>query len=204
MVEAVGFEPTCFLGIRFTVWRFQPLTHTSKIVNALLPMRVLKHTIPTDKLLVQGTGKLIPVLLICFNTLWFFAPQKEFHPTGRPFVCFLVCSDGTSFPYCTKWKTLEFLVPGSFWVSWYLLQYMTPQGPLGSWKCIHATIAVRPGTCLEHGFNQWTYLRFHSINYTLYILRSQPLKIFVCGIYATQSKMDAEDGFEPPFSSLWD
>ena len=48
-------------------------------------MRVLKHTIPTDKLLVQGTGKLIPVLLICFNTLWFFTPQKELYPTGRPF-----------------------------------------------------------------------------------------------------------------------
>ena len=29
MVEAVGFEPTCFLGNRFTVCRFQPLTHTS-------------------------------------------------------------------------------------------------------------------------------------------------------------------------------
>ena len=115
MVEAVGFEPTCFLGIRFTVWRFQPLTHTSIIVNALFGMRVLKHNIPTDKLLVQGTGKLIPVSLICFNTLWFFTPQKELYPTGRPFVCFLVCSDGTSFPYCTKWKTLEFLVPGSFW-----------------------------------------------------------------------------------------
>ncbi len=38
-MEANGFEPLCFLRARFTVWWFQPLTHTSKIKN-------LKHTAP--------------------------------------------------------------------------------------------------------------------------------------------------------------
>jgi hypothetical protein len=95
-------------------------------------MRVLKHTrLPLQPCSCQFRRKmdrtLAPLRLslvvcicqfrlkVCFNTLWFFTPQKELYPTGRPFVCFLVCSDGTSFPYCTKWKTLEFLVPGSFW-----------------------------------------------------------------------------------------
>ena len=59
LVEAVGFEPTCFLGIRFTVWRFQPLTHTSIIVNALLRMRVLKHSSWMNPLALRPENALI-------------------------------------------------------------------------------------------------------------------------------------------------
>ena len=46
LVEAVGFEPTCFLGIRFTVWRFQPLTHTS--IN-LVPQEGIEPPHPAYK-----------------------------------------------------------------------------------------------------------------------------------------------------------
>ena len=46
-------------------------------------MRVLKHTHP------NGPCHLRLLSEVCFNTLWFFSPQKEFHPTGRPFAILL-------------------------------------------------------------------------------------------------------------------
>ncbi len=61
----------------------------------------------------------------CFNTLWFFIPQKELHPTGRPFVHVLSADqDLVSHSHCSSYATkncfliatLKILARSIFWL----------------------------------------------------------------------------------------
>ena len=61
------------------------------LLNTLFGMCVLKHS----KLLRLSVRK------ECFNTIYFFLPQKGFHPSRRPFAPCFKCRARTSFPVCS-------------------------------------------------------------------------------------------------------
>ena len=108
LVEVVGVEPTMFL-----MWRiYSPLpstnsAHSSKIVHTL--RYAFRHRSKVNEECVLKHTRLVALspkhssFGICFNTLPFFPPQKEFHPVGRPFVHVLSADwDLVSLTLCTS------------------------------------------------------------------------------------------------------
>ena len=153
----------------------------NQLLNALLPMRVLKSTVCDISVQVSS---------MLFNTLGFFYVQ-EHKPSPRPPIC--------SLKWCRLALPLHLMKnPGVFSPgvllyslrldSWNLFSY---KGPRASWNTIRWCKTAWPGRCLGHHIllQQCMFNSFHYKSYcTVFSDCCQPLNGFSIVLFIQRDK----------------